>query len=158
MERKITHGSFTIERTLNAERSRVFRAFSDPETKQRWFGNTDDWENGPHSLDFRVGGEEVASGRPPGGGPMSTYKGIYQDIVPDERIVLTYDMWQDETLISVSLATFEFKATDNGKTHLVMTEQDAFLDGFDDAGGREYGSRLLIDALEKEIDRQLSLA
>jgi uncharacterized protein YndB with AHSA1/START domain len=156
-ERTVTHGSFTLERTFDVAPTRVFKAFSDPQIKQRWFGNTDDWENGPHALDFRVGGEETASGRPPGGGPMSTYKAIYQDIVPDERIVITYDMWLDQTLISVSLATFEFKSQGSG-THLVMTEQDAFLDGYDDKGGREEGSRLILDALEREIKRQLATA
>jgi uncharacterized protein YndB with AHSA1/START domain len=156
-ERKITHGSFTLERSFDATPARVFNAFSDPTVKQRWFGATDDWENGPHSLDFRVGGEETASGRPPGGGPLSTYRAIYQDIVPEERIVITYDMWMDETLISVSLATFEFKPKGSG-THLVMTEQDAFLDGFDQLGSREEGSRLLVDALEREIKHQLAAA
>jgi uncharacterized protein YndB with AHSA1/START domain len=156
-QRTVTHGSFTLERTFDAPPERVFRAFSEPSIKQRWFGSTDDWENGPHALDFRIGGEEIASGRPPGGGPMSTYKAIYQDIVPDERIVITYDMWLDQTLISVSLATFEFKAAGSG-TQLVMTEQDAFLDGFDQLGSREEGSKLILDALEREIKQQLAAA
>ena len=34
----------------------------------------------------------------------------YQDIIENERIVTTYNMWMDEAMISVSLATFEFKA------------------------------------------------
>jgi hypothetical protein len=32
-------------------------------------------------------------------------------------------------------------------TRLVMTEQGAFLDGYDDAGSREHGSNFLLDAL-----------
>ncbi len=32
-----------------------------------------------------------------------------QDIVPDERIIFTYDMRLDETRISVSLATVELE-------------------------------------------------
>ena len=43
-------------------------------------------------------------------------------------------------------ATIEIKARDGG-THLVMTEQGAFLDGYDDAGSRERGTNFLLDAL-----------
>jgi hypothetical protein len=33
----------------------------------------------------------------------------------------------------------------------VMTEQGAFLDGYDDAGSREHGSKFLLDALGKSL-------
>jgi hypothetical protein len=32
-----------------------------------------------------------------------------------------------------------------------MTEQGAFLDGYDDAGSREHGSNLLLDALSNSL-------
>jgi len=34
-----------------------------------------------------------------------------------------------------------------GKTTLMVTEQGAFLDGYDDAGKREHGTGLLLDRL-----------
>lgn len=37
---------------------------------------------------------------------------------------------------SVSIATFEFKPSGSG-TKLILTEQSAFLDGYDDNGSRE---------------------
>ena len=37
--------------------------------------------------------------------------------------------------------------TENGKTTLIVTEQGAFLDGYDDAGSREQGTGYLLDAL-----------
>jgi hypothetical protein len=46
----------------------------------------------------------------------------------------------------VSLATFELKAAGTG-TRLILTEQGAFLDGYDDAGSRERGTAGLLDAL-----------
>jgi len=49
------------------------------------------------------------SGGPPGG-PVHSYNAHYQDIVPNERIVLTYEMHIDKTRISVSLGTTEFQA------------------------------------------------
>jgi hypothetical protein len=36
-------------------------------------------------------------------------------------------------------------------TRLVMTEQGAFLDGYDDAGSRERGTNFLLDALGKSL-------
>ncbi len=38
-------------------------------------------------------------------------------------------------------------------TLLVFTEQGAFLDGYDDAGSRERGTRDLLEALGASLDR-----
>lgn len=59
-------------------------------------------------------------------------------------------MHSDGRKISVSLATLELKPAGT-ETRLVMTEQGAFLDGYDDAGTREHGSTLLLDALGKSL-------
>ena len=40
-------------------------------------------------MDFRVGGKEVNRGGPKGG-PVHTFNAIYQDIVPEQRIVYSY--------------------------------------------------------------------
>jgi uncharacterized protein YndB with AHSA1/START domain len=71
-------------------------------------------------------------------------------VVPDERIVYAYEMHLDERKISVSLATFELKSAGAG-TRLIMTEQGAYLDGYDDAGSRERGSNFLLDALGNSL-------
>ncbi|MBV8652023.1 MAG: SRPBCC domain-containing protein, partial [Alphaproteobacteria bacterium] len=68
------------------------------------------------------------------------------DIVPDERIIYSYDMHLDDKRISVSLATIELKPAGAG-TRLVFTEQGVFLDGYDDAGSRERGTQGLLDKL-----------
>jgi len=86
------------------------------------------------------------------------YSALYQDIVPDQRIVLTYEMYLDETRISVSLGTTELRP-DGGGTKLVYTEQSVFLDSHDDAGGRERGTGALFDNLaaflaSSAVDRQ----
>ena len=56
------------------------------------------------------------------GGPIHHYDAIYQDIVPNERIIYGYDMHLDDKRISVSLATVEFKPAGKG-TRLTFTEQ-----------------------------------
>jgi uncharacterized protein YndB with AHSA1/START domain len=140
----VTHATFVIERTYDASPARVFKAWADPKAKALWFGDpgqdTDTFE-----LDFRVGGREVNRGGPEGG-PRYAYDARYHDIVPDERIVYAYDMYMDDTRISVSLSTIEL-APDGAGTRLVYTEKGAFLDGHDTPEQRERGTETLLDAL-----------
>src|SRR3954447_25818873 len=102
-------------------------------------------------MDFRVGGRETSRGGPPGG-PIHAFDARYQDIIPNQRIIFSYDMHLDETRISVSLATVALEPAGSG-TKLTFTEQGAFLDGFDDAGGRERGTVDLLDALGAALER-----
>jgi uncharacterized protein YndB with AHSA1/START domain len=96
-------------------------------------------------MDVRVGGKERLKGRWEGG-VVSTFDAVYHDVTPNERLVYSYEMHLDEKKISVSLATMQLRS-DGGKTTLMVTEQGAFLDGYDDAGARERGTGLLLDAL-----------
>ncbi len=143
--RSAAHATFVIDRTFPVAPSRVFAAWSSVESKGRWFGGPEEWVRGKHELDFRVGGREFLSGGPKGA-PAHTYEARYQDIVPNERIIYSYEMHLGDAKISVSLATIEFKAEGNG-TRLTLTEQGAFLDGYDDAGSREKGTNDLMDKL-----------
>jgi len=63
-----------------------------------------------YELDFRVGGREVNRGGPPGG-PVYTYESQFHDIIPEQRIVYTYEMFAEETRMSVSVATVQFTTT-----------------------------------------------
>jgi uncharacterized protein YndB with AHSA1/START domain len=90
------------------------------------------------------------SGGPPGG-VVHAYNAEYWDIVPNERIVSSYEMHLDKRRISVSLASMEFKPKGSGTT-FVLTEQGIFLDGYDDAGERERGTRELLAQLETYLN------
>ena len=67
-----------------------------------------------------------------------------------EEALEFYTMHLDERRISVSLASIEFEAEGTG-TRLTLTEQGAFLDGYDDAGSRESGTKALLDNLENAL-------
>ena len=77
--------------------------------------------------------------------------------MPDQRIIFSYDMHLDQARISVSLATVELKPAGDG-TQLVFTEQAVFLDGDDDAGSRERGTRGLLDQLDADLRREAASA
>jgi len=90
----VTHASFTLTRDIAVPVERTFAAFADPAQKRAWFTDRPDWDTTEDAFDFRVGGTEIAEGRFHGG-PLSRFVARYTDIVADERIVLTYDMWLD---------------------------------------------------------------
>jgi uncharacterized protein YndB with AHSA1/START domain len=140
----ITHGSFTLERSYDADPARVFRAWADPAAKATWFAAGDS-----HELDFRVGGRELNQGEFEGN--VYRYEATYHDIVDDQRIVYTYDMYKDDARISVSLGTIELAAEGAG-TRLTYTETAAFFDGSDTPGQRQGGTEQLLDALGRALE------
>jgi uncharacterized protein YndB with AHSA1/START domain len=101
-------------------------------------------------MEFRVGGQETVTSTPPGQ-PGHRFDATYLDIVPNQRIVYVYEMHTGKAKISVSLATIELKPAGKG-TKLVITEQGVFLDGYDDAGSRERGTKGLLDQLEAALN------
>lgn len=149
-EHNVQHGSFTIERKFDAPPALVYSAFATEKGKQAWFsGPSDQGSTQDRAFDFRVGGRETLSGTWKSG-RITRFDAHYHDIVPGERIIYSYTMHVDEKKISVSLATIDLKKAGAG-TLLVLTEQGAFLDGYDDAGSRERGTVGLIDKLEAAI-------
>ncbi len=154
-ERSVIHDTFVIERTYPASSSRVFAAFASREAKDAW-GDTGDIAEaepatGPVEFDFRVGGHERFGNVYQG--VSHTYDAFYYDIVPDQRLVYSYEMYADGVRISVSVATIEFVDTDDGTT-LTWTEQGAYLDGFDgqDASQlRQGGTSEMLDSLAKYL-------
>jgi len=149
-ERKAEQGSFTIERKFKASPTLVYSAFATEKGKQAWFsGPSDMWALEDRAFDFRIGGSETLTGKWKSG-MITRFDAHYHDIVPDERIIYSYTMHVDAKKISVSLATIEFKKAGAG-TLLVLNEQGAFLDGYDDSGSRERGTIGLIDKLEAAI-------
>jgi uncharacterized protein YndB with AHSA1/START domain len=144
--RSVEHAAFVVERKYEVSPERAFAAWADPEAKARWYIDSD----ARLELDFRVGGRERSRGTAPDGRAYS-YEALYQDIVPGRRIVYTYEMVLEETRISVSLATVEFTPLGEDGTHLVFTEQGAFLDGHESPARRSEGMGSLLDALGREL-------
>jgi uncharacterized protein YndB with AHSA1/START domain len=157
-ERSVVHSTFTIERTYARPPARVFAAWADPSLKACWFGGGTDDAPIRLDMDFRIGGLETDRTEP-GADLSSGYEARYHDIVPDERIVFTYDLSLGGSLVSVSLATVEFRPADGGTgTQLTYTEHGAFFDGLDDPEVRKNGTGGMLDELGQWLERQAATA
>ncbi|MBN8871687.1 MAG: SRPBCC family protein [Rhodospirillales bacterium] len=148
--RSVVHATFHLERTYDAAPPRVWAALTDPGAKAQWFGAASETlEIIERAMDVRPGGRERLKGRW-GGGMVSTYDATYYDVIENERLIYCYEMHLDDRKISVSVATLQLKA-DGARTQLRLTEQGAFLDGYDDAGARERGTAELLDMLGRAV-------
>jgi uncharacterized protein YndB with AHSA1/START domain len=144
--RSVVHGAFHLERTYDATADQVYRALSEEAAKSRWFFGPAGWRLIERVMDFRVGGRERVKGGFEGG-VITTFDAVYHDIVPRERIVYAYEMHLDDRKLSISLATLQIKWEGASRTRLLVDEQGAFLDGYDDAGSRERGTSDLLEKL-----------
>lgn len=152
-QQPVIHDTFVIERTYPAPVSRVFAAFITREAKDAW-GDTGDLDSpepgtdsGDSAFDFRVGGHERFSVDMQG--ISYRYDATYYDIVPEQRIIYSYEMYADGVRSSVSVATIEFVPVDGG-TALAWTEQGAYLNGVDGAEApqlRRGGTSEMLDGL-----------
>src|SRR5262249_15996676 len=117
-EHPVIHDTFVIERTYPTPVARVFAAFTTREAKDAW-GDTGDLDptepsthGGKSEFDFRVGGHERFD---VGIQDVSyRYDATYYDIVPEQRIIYSYEMYADCVRSSVSVVTVEFVPVDGG--------------------------------------------
>lgn len=147
-DRTVIHATFSLERTYPATREKVFAAFADQEQKRQWAYGAPD---GAHQLEFKVGGRETVEMPGPGGGKF-TYDGVVQDIIENERIIYTYGFAMGGGTAGITLATVELADAKDGGTHLKLTEQGAYLDGFDGPKFWEGGTTSLLNRLGEFLE------
>jgi len=82
-----------ITRMFDAPRDLVWKAWTDPERLMRWWGSKN-FTSPVSKIDLRVGGTYVNCMRAPDGKEYWS-TGVYREIVPLERLVLT-DSFADE--------------------------------------------------------------
>jgi len=148
-QEEISHDAETIhqEPFIKASRARVYEALTDAKQFDKIVHLSDAMksmarQSTPTQISKEVGGAFALFG--------GHIAGRQLELVPNERIVYTYDMHLGKQRISVSLSTVEFFADGTG-TRLVYTEQGAFLDGLDEPAAREHGTGELLDALGRVL-------
>lgn len=152
-----THATFTLVREYAAPVEKVWEAFADADVRDKWFGS-DEFVYTDRQHDFRIGGITTDDGYHGEGGPLSQFHATYTDIVPNERIVYTYDMWLDGAHASTSITTIALEPVAD-ITRLTFTEQGVYLDGIhgpgpDAAAGREQGTAGLLDQIGELFTNQ----
>ena len=147
-QRSVVHAIFTVERTYDAPVERVWRALSNEAAKAKWFGGAED-ESGRRSSVSWIFAKAAANG-PRDGGPA----GSSRLSTPSIRISSRTSASSTPTRCTSTNGRFPSRSqpcsswrSGPGRTTLKVTEQGAFLDGFDDAGGREHGTGYLLDKL-----------
>jgi uncharacterized protein YndB with AHSA1/START domain len=138
---------FSLERTFNSPRERVWRAMTEPELLKRWWGRGNpltierfEFERGGHWR-FVEHSEHGVHG----------FEGRYRETVPIERMVLTFE-W-DGMPGYVIINTITLEELPGGRTKLVSTslfhtsaERDGML-----SSGMEGGANQSYDALERVL-------
>ncbi len=76
-----------LTRVINAPREKVFKAWTNPELLKKWFAPKP-WTTPAAETDVRVGGSSRIVMRSPEGQEFPA-KGVYLEVVPNERLVFT---------------------------------------------------------------------
>ena len=158
-EPSVIHNTFVLERSYPVTPERTFGAFARPEQKRLWFAEGRSHEVEDYQLDFRVGGKERIQSRFKEGSPFPgvpyVNEVIFQDIIPDKRIVVASIMSIGNNRISASQSTFELLPEGTG-TRLIFTEQTAFFEGSDGPEMRQQGWRDILGRLEKHLTQSVT--
>ncbi len=107
-----------IRRIFQAPREKVFRAWTEAEELNRWFGPTDE-HTAKAEVDLRVGGKYRFELRH-SSGAVHTAFGEYREILPPEKLVFTWS-WEDGS-VENTLVTIDFLDTGSG-TEIVLTHE-----------------------------------
>lgn len=150
VEPKVVHATGVVERSFPYPPETVFAALRDPARLRRWYGEGAGTELLEFTAEFKEGGwnrikYKMMPGTPIAGMILSNDV-MYQQIIPDERVVTASTMKLNDKSISASQVTFELIRTATG-TDLICTHQDAL---FENSGGPEMraaGWRTLMDKL-----------
>jgi uncharacterized protein YndB with AHSA1/START domain len=145
------HGTFAIKRVWAATPQRIFNAWADPTMKAQWFrGPPRKWSEVRRSMDFRVGGIEVAEGRFDDSGMTTLFEGRYHVIEPGRRLVYVYDLRLAGELHSVTLSSLDLEP-DGDRTRVSYTEQIVFMDGQDGIEKRREGTEEAFATIENML-------
>ncbi|MEW2354900.1 SRPBCC domain-containing protein [Spirillospora sp. NPDC029432] len=141
----VAHSTVSLERTYPVAPARVFAAFADEEVKRRWSLELEGMHVTEYTMDFRVGGIETTRFQV-GNGPQVHTETVFQDIVPDTRIVFAYRMSMDGTPTSAALTTVQIAAARDGAV-LTYTEQSAYFHQGHSAELAEEGCAVMLASL-----------
>ncbi|HYF29105.1 MAG TPA: SRPBCC family protein [Candidatus Paceibacterota bacterium] len=81
----------TVESVINAPVEKVWRDYTDPEAVKAWNAASDDWHTTQAANDLREGGSFLYRMEAKDGSAGFDFGGVYDAVVPKERIAYTMD-------------------------------------------------------------------
>ena len=118
-----------ITRTFKAPVERVYAAWTDAEQIKRWFA-PGDMSVPAAEADVRKGGRyRVQMSEGGGDCAFHTTGGVYREVIPNQRLVFTWQ-WQGSDV--ETLVTLEFKSLSANETELTLRHE-----GFDSEDTRD---------------------
>ena len=151
-------GSFTIPLDLAAAPDQVWRFFAELPLRKKWVRMPGPSSTATHEFDFRGGGGERLTNTFVSGDVSEELenRSTFYDVVPNERIISSYEAWVGGTLRWVALVTVELGPNDEAGTHLEWTEQYSFAQlstpgGVDDVKHLIGGTRLRLNGLVASV-------
>lgn len=140
--------SLTVSKLIRAPRAKVFAAWTTPEIMDRWFCPKD-LALVDSGGDVRVGGQFHATME--GGGARHTVRGVYKEIVPNERLVFSH-RWDEPQAVD-TLVSVEFSERDGGT---LVTLTHTRLRNAESAKGHEQGWNSTLESLEEYFSTQVA--
>ena len=136
-----------IERTIQAPREKVFRAWSDPEGLMKWW-DTPMFACLAAEADLRPEGNYRVSFRVKESDEIVTATGVFREVTPPERLVYSWRWEEWAAAVPDTLVTVEFHGREN-ETELVLIHERFAEESTCDhhAGGWE----ITLDSLEKHL-------
>ncbi len=119
--------SLRVSKTINAQRQRVFDAWTQPEVLHKWWGAHESFTVPIAEVDLRVGGKYRLGMLEPGKDAPYVSYGIYREVNPPQKVVFTWafeKMPGDDSdfVPAETLVTVEF--IDKGSaTEVVLTHE-----------------------------------
>lgn len=107
-----------MTREFDAPRHLVYEALTTPALIRRWLGVMEGWSMAVCDVDLRVGGSFRYQWRGPGGVTLGM-RGVYREIVPDQRIVST-EVFDESWYPGEAVGTVELVER-SGRTTLTTT-------------------------------------
>jgi uncharacterized protein YndB with AHSA1/START domain len=151
-EEEVKSHTLTLTRDYEADRTKLFRAWTDPEMLKQWFGPPGVLTLDAH-VDLRVGGEYRLTLQEPGGATI-VHGGVYQTIDPPDKLVFTWVLEDQgcegsEGLFAETIVSLSFEAHGRG-TRLVLTH--AFLPTEASRAAHAEGWEGSLDRLQETLD------
>lgn len=140
--------SLKINRFIKAPRQQVFAAWTDPEQLREWFG-PEHVQTRRLTANPQVGGRFQWDLTSPEGEEM-TVKGEYREVIPNQKVVFTWQWQNDEDWMTDSVVTVELSDAKGG-TDLCLTHER--LPNEKSSNGHTKGWNSSLDKLEKWLTK-----